>query len=155
MKVASVEKNSQGGYFERGKKFNKAKWASVIDVYQTELNSAGKCSLDRLAQLAKIGRNAAIKAVTFYELGFIPSFLKNTAKGVGSLKGLKMKHHAFIFALYLSNPALPNYGYCEEIEKNSASLYQIPLSPDGLRLSSHLKVLTTRPVGFLRPSTAS
>ena len=117
MKVASVQKNSQGGYFERGKKFGKAKWASVIDVYQTELNSAGKCSLDRLAQLAKIGRNAAIKAVTFYELGFIPSFLKNTAKGVGSLKGLKMKHHAFIFALYLSNPALPNYGYCEEIEE--------------------------------------
>ena len=44
MKVASVEKNSQGGYFERGKKFSKAKWASVIDVYQTELNSAGNIS---------------------------------------------------------------------------------------------------------------
>ena len=47
MKLAIVEKNSQGGYFERGKKLSKAKWASVIDVYQTKLNSAGNISSKR------------------------------------------------------------------------------------------------------------
>ena len=36
-----------------------------------------------------------------------------------------MRHHAFIFTLYLSNPALPNYGYCEEVERK----FGIILSP--------------------------
>ena len=117
MKVAIVEKNHQGGYYERGKTFSRAKWYSVVNTYETELILAGKCTVNRLVELAKIGTNSAIKAIRYFNLGFIPSRQRKNAKGVGSLKGLKMKHHAFIFALYLSNPALPDYGYCEEMEK--------------------------------------
>ena len=110
MKVAIVEKNQQGCYFERGKSFSRAKWYSMVNAYETELISAGKYTVNRLVKLAKIGTNSANKAIRYFDIGFIPSRQRKNAKGVGSLKGLKMKHHAFIYALYLSNPALPNYG---------------------------------------------
>ena len=125
MKIAVVTKNKQGGYFERGKSFSRAKWADIIEIYHTEISLSGKCSTDCLAKLARIGWNTAAKAVRYYELGFVPSLQKKVVIGVGSLKGLKMKHHAFIYALYLSNPALPNYGYCEEVERK----FGISLSP--------------------------
>ena len=117
MKVAVVEKNTLGGYYEKGRAFPQAKWAEIIASYQAELDSAGKCTIDRLSLIARVGKHSAEKAISYYDLGFIPSLQKKIPKGVGSLKGLKMKHHAFIFALYLSNPALPNYGYCEEMQK--------------------------------------
>ena len=71
---------------------------------------------NRQAELSKIGRKSAAKAITFHSLGFTPPVLKRTVKGVDLLKGMKMKYHTFIFALYLLNPALMNYGYCEEVE---------------------------------------
>ena len=117
MKIAVVDKNNQGGYYEKGRSFTPAKWFQIIALYQAELDLAGKCTIHRLTQIAKVGKHSAEKAITYYDLGFIPTLQKKTPKGVGSLKGLKMKHHAFIYALYLSNPALPNYGYCEEMQK--------------------------------------
>jgi hypothetical protein len=30
MKLAVVKKNTQGGYFERGKSFDETKWASIV-----------------------------------------------------------------------------------------------------------------------------
>ena len=125
MKTCIVDKNTQGGYYERGRKFGPAKWSTILQTYRTEVELNGKCTIRRLATLAQIGRNSAAKAVKYHDLGFIPSLSKTTRKGVGSLKGLKMKHHAFIFSLYLSNPALPNYGYCEEMLKK----FGISLSP--------------------------
>ena len=125
MKTTIVEKNSQGGYFEKGKAFGRAKWSEVIDFYQKEVEIAGKCSPRRLSQLARVGRKSADKAISYHRQGFIPSPQKHITKGVGSLKRMKMKHHAFIYTLYLSNPALPNYGYCEEMEKK----FGLNLSP--------------------------
>ena len=117
MKIAVVQKNNQGGYFEHGRAFSRSKWTEIITSYQAEIDLAGKCTIDRLSVIAKIGKHSAEKAIEYHTLGFIPSLQKKTPHGVGSMKGLKMNHHAFIFALYLSNPALPNYGYCEEMQK--------------------------------------
>ena len=125
MKVTVTENNSQGEYFEKGKAFGRAKWSEVIDFYQTEVKIAGKCSPRRLSQLARIGRKSADKAISYHHQGFIPSIQKQTVRGVGSLKRMKMKHHAYIYTLYLSNPALPNYGYCEEMGKK----FGLKLSP--------------------------
>ena len=117
MKLAIVEKNTQGGYFERGKSFDETKWASIVDAYRHEMDTAGRCTIDRLIELTKIGRKSAFKAIKFHHLDSISFLKKNARKGVDSYKGLKMKHHAFIFSLYLSNPFLPNYWYCEEVKK--------------------------------------
>ena len=125
MKIAAVVTNKNGGYFERGKLFTRAKWAEIIEIYNNNISLSGKCSTNCLAKLVRIRWITAAKEVHYSKLGFIPSYEKNKVVGVGSLRGLKMKHHAFIFALYLSNPALPNYGYCKEVE----SKFGIILSP--------------------------
>ena len=82
-----------------------------MDFYQREINLAGKCSVDCLAELVKIGRNSADNTIAFYNLGFVLSVRKRTANGAGMLKDIKMKGIALMFALYLSNFALPNYSY--------------------------------------------
>ena len=117
MKLAVAEKNAQGGYFQRGKSFDETKWASIVDAYRHEIDTTGKCTINRLMELTKIGRKSAMKAINYHNLDSIPFLKKNARKGVGSYKRLKMKHHAFIFSLYLSNPSLPNYGYCEEMKE--------------------------------------
>ena len=50
-------------------------------------------------------------------MGIITSIKKRNVKRVGSKKGIMIKHHTFIFTLYLENPTLPNVGYCEDMEK--------------------------------------
>ena len=94
-------------------------------MYQIEVKMDGKYTFRRLSRLARIGRKSADKEISYHQKGFIPSIQKRTVRGVGLLKRMKMNHHAFIYALYLSNPALPNYGYCEEVEKK----FGISLSP--------------------------
>ena len=49
MKLVVVEKNKQGGYYEKGKSFGEAKWVEIIAIYQAEVKKAGKCSIDCLA----------------------------------------------------------------------------------------------------------
>ena len=46
-----VQKNSQGGYFERGKSFSSVSWVYIVDAYQVKLKMAGKCSVERLVKL--------------------------------------------------------------------------------------------------------
>ena len=98
MKITVVQKNNQGGYFEHGRAFSRSKWTEIITSYQAEIDLVGKCTINRLTVIAKIGKHSAEKAIDYHTLGFIPSLQKKTLKGVGSLKGLKMKRHAFIFA---------------------------------------------------------
>ena len=38
-------------------------------------------------------------------------------RGTGSLYGLKVEHHFYIYDLYKNNPSMPLYGYCEELFK--------------------------------------
>ena len=53
-----------------------------MDVYQTKINSAGKCSVNFRAKLTKIGKNSTDRVIAFHDLGFAPSFLKITANEV-------------------------------------------------------------------------
>ena len=153
MKIAVVEKNNQGGYYKKGRSFSRAKWSKFIASYQAELNLAYKCMINCLTLIAKIGKHTAEKVISYYNLGFIPSLQKKTPKGVGSLNGLKMRHHAFVYALYFSNPALPNYGCCKEMQKNSASPCLTVSSRNGLSPSGRLKAITARPAASHPRST--
>ena len=38
--------------------------------------------------------------------------------GIGTMKCLKLHHHAFLYSVYKSNPAMPLYGYCEEMQRH-------------------------------------
>ena len=92
----TVLKNKQGGYYEQGRGYSKAKWVSILDLYLTEVESAGKCPIWRLMEMAQIGRKTARKAVAYYAVGKIIPSLKYNAKGIGVLKRISMEHHAFI-----------------------------------------------------------
>ena len=94
----TVLKNKRGGYYEQGRGYSKAKWASFLDLYLTEVKSAGKYPIWRLMEMAQIGRKTARKAITYYAVGKIVPSTKCTAKGIGVLKGMSMEHHAFIQA---------------------------------------------------------
>ena len=72
---------------------------------------------NRQAELSKIGRKSAARAITFHSLGFTPPVLKRTVKAIGLMKGTKMNYRVFILALCLLNHVLLNYKYCEEVEK--------------------------------------
>ena len=86
MKLPVVEKNAQGGYFQRGKSFDETKWASIVDAYRHEIDTTGKCTINRLMELTKIGRKSAMKAINYHNLDSIPFLKKNARKGVGSYK---------------------------------------------------------------------
>ena len=79
----TVLKNKQGGYYEQGRGYSKAKWVIILDLYLTEVELAGKFPIWRLMEMAQIGRKTARKANTYYAVGKIIPFPKYTAKGIG------------------------------------------------------------------------
>ena len=71
-----------------------------------------------LAEGAKISITSANKVMIYYDIGMvIPPLLQqgHCRHGVGSICGMQMKHHIYIYQLYLDNPALPVHGYIEEL----------------------------------------
>ena len=66
-----ILRNNNGGYYVEGKPFSKAKWVSIVDVYDHELVTHGSCSIHRLAELAHISRYSAHKAIDYYDFSMI------------------------------------------------------------------------------------
>ena len=87
-------------------------------MYEKILSVKGRCTVRMLAAGAKISFASANKAIIYYDIGMvIPPISKrgHCKRGVGSLSGMQMQHHMFIYRLYLDNPALPLHGYIEEL----------------------------------------
>ena len=100
-------------------RFLPSKWVEIHIIYERELLKNGSCSTRRLSVLSSVSLSSAFKFITSYNSGLdIPPIKKrgHGKSGVGSLLGFKMKHHAFIFELYLKNPTLPLIGYVDELE---------------------------------------
>ena len=119
--------NDNGGYFDSGKPFTRAKWMEVITIYERLLHHGSSCSVIKLAQDAKISSGSAQKAIQFYKNGVIETPDKPAQRIglVGSRVGLLMEHHFFIYNLYLKCPSLPNDGYVVALR----SSYGLDVSP--------------------------
>lgn len=52
--VRDVYQNTSGGCYEPGKPYSDTKWASIVDIYQRELEAHCKCSIRTLHKHAKI-----------------------------------------------------------------------------------------------------
>ena len=101
--VATVYENSHGGFYENARSFTEAKWATIVRLYEVEIDSNGKCSIRRLAELASIGYSSARKAIDYYDGGVVMPPRKERGhglRGVGSLLRWEMKHHLFLYNLY-------------------------------------------------------
>ena len=98
--VSTVLQNANGGYYDQGRPFSEAKWASVSRMYELELEAHGECSIRRLALRAKVSNHSARKVIDYYESGLIippKKPLGHGLRGIGSLLRWEMTHHAFIY----------------------------------------------------------
>ena len=81
--TCNVSIDKCGGFYEDGKLFPKAKWASIVNHYQKELEAHGKCVIPRLAEQAKVSYTTANKAIEYSDvMVFVlhhPWVMKNTA----------------------------------------------------------------------------
>ena len=110
--------NCNGGVYEDGRAFTKTKWIEIIMVYEKIMRTKGRCTVRMLARGARISKYSASKAMIYYDIGVIvPPLMPqgHLRRGVGSLTGMDMRHHVFIYQLYLYNPAMPIHGYIEEL----------------------------------------
>ena len=101
--------NCNGGFYSPGMTFSDEKWIEIINIYEEEIGGNELCSSRRLAKKAKISNKSARKAIDFYFSGEIVQPIKgHRYQGVGSITGLEMHHHTFIYNLYLEKPSLPS-----------------------------------------------
>ena len=78
----------------------------------------GKCTTRTLAFACQISVGTAWRALkTAADNNDMPiRYARGHGRsGNGCLVGLTMRHHAFIYRLYLNNPSLPIDGYIEEL----------------------------------------
>ena len=115
--ISEIKENENGGFYEQGKPFDKAKWVSIFNIYEKELEAYGKCTIRRLAERASISNNSARKMIDYYKSGIVVPYLKprgHSLRGVGALLGWEMRHHEYLYTLYRDNPSMPVDGYVEE-----------------------------------------
>ena len=128
--TAIIRINEYGGYYEVGRACSKAQWVAIIVKYDKCVLQYGSCSIRRLAAACQISRQSAHKAIDCYKIGVIvPPMLPqgHGRVGVGSMYGMDMMHHAFIYELYVENPLLRLHGYTEEMYCKYGLLLHISL----------------------------
>ena len=110
----TVLHNEYRGMYNLGRPLGRAKWISIVSIYDRELHDHGRCTVRKLAELASVSKDTAWQAMQLV----IPTEQKSGHGhgGPGSILRFTMVHHSFIFALYLDNPSMPLYGYVEEFD---------------------------------------
>lgn len=118
-KRRNIQYNDNGGEYAVGVAFTEEKWVEIQSTYLQIMDSEGSCSERRLATECKISRCSANKAITSYNDGIVPVESKrgHGRHGIGSMYDLKMKHHQYIFQLYLEKPSRPRLGYIKKFKK--------------------------------------
>ena len=109
-----ILQNEYGGMYNVDRPLGKAKQILIASIYGRELQSHGRCTVRKLAELAYVSKNTAWQAIQL----IIPTEQQrgHGHRYPGSILRLTTVHHSFIFALYLDNPSMPLYGYVEELE---------------------------------------
>ena len=156
----TVSRNTLGGYYEDGRCFTQAKWLSILQEYKCLLEKNGICTVRALAKASCISLHSANRAIHMYKQGLsvMPTCQKGHGRrGVGSQKRFSSEHHAFMYFLYLNNPSMPLYGYCEEFHKK----YNMKLTDSFVKrwfdevgpFKGTLRVTSSHPTGRYSEST--
>ena len=114
----TVSTNSNGGYYECGTAFSQSKWKSILDTYYHLLEKHGKCSIRTLAKEALISTSSAQKIIKLHQAGMqsMPVSKKGHGRtGMGSLHGLTLEHHLYIYTCTKRIPVC----LCTDTVKNS------------------------------------
>ena len=116
----TVSTNSNGGYYECGTAFSQSKWKSILDTYYHLLEKHGKCSIRTLVKEALISTSSAQKIIKLQQIGMnsVPVSKKvHDESGTGSLLGLTVEYHLYMYELYKMNPSILLYGCSKELFK--------------------------------------
>ena len=155
-----VCRNSNGGYYEEGRSFTQSKWVGILQQYDALLKKYGKCTVRMLAKEACISLHSANRVINLHRAGLteMPQCKRGHGKfGIGSKKGFSLEHHFFMYDLYLDNPSMPLYGYCEEFQNK----YNIILTEVFVKrwfeqvgpFKGSLRVTSTHPTGRYSDAT--
>lgn len=110
--------NQEGGLYQQGIPFDKAKWMSIIIKYRAIVESEGSCSERRLMKEAQISKGTASKAIHLAHQGLQePAPRGHGRRGVGVLIGTEPFHDAFIYRLYRENPMRPIDDYVVKLNE--------------------------------------
>ena len=111
--------NENGGFYSPGLSFSEAKWQSIINTYHQTIDKESVCTVYRLSEICKISTFSAKKAIQYSRTGKIPcNKIRGHGKhGIGALKGLKMKHHHYLYKLYRKQPSRPIESYQQKFFK--------------------------------------
>ena len=113
-----VRTNASGRYYTNGQSFSPDKWKTVVDLYDKEVESAGKCRSRKLTKVAGVSRSSADKAILHRMTGEPIRMKRGTVvRGVGSRIGLNPEHHAYLYELYKRKPRRPRDSYVSKIRK--------------------------------------
>ena len=113
-----VRTNASGRYYTNGQSFSPDKWMTIIDFYDKEVETTGKCSSRELARVAGVSRSSASKAILHRMTGEPIRMKRGTAvRIVGSRIGLNPEHHAYLYELYKRKPSRPRDSYVSKIRK--------------------------------------
>ena len=61
--LPTVQVNSEGAYYDKGRSFTTSKWLSIAKKYRDILDAEGKCSVRTLAKAALISLSSAQKII--------------------------------------------------------------------------------------------
>ena len=118
MNVHTVLTNKYGGLYEQGIPYTPAQWTRISQVYLENVRRNGTCSIKTLAIECQISTHTALRAIKASENSSdVPTRYArgHGCSGVGSIRGMTMIHHVFIYQSYVNNPSLPIDGYIEEL----------------------------------------
>ena len=111
-------RNTNGGWYESGFTLSASKWATISEKYERELAENVSCSTGKLEALTDISTKSVRKLIKFFCQGNIIPLRDERVcglMGIGTLVGLELVHHAFLYNLYVENPSRPLDRYVEEL----------------------------------------
>ena len=118
--IPIVLQNTYGGFYEPGRSFPRSIWMSLVSLYESEIESHGSCTERQLASRGRVSKRSARKAIDYFEGGLVcatPPHRGHGFVGVGSISGMSMKHHAYMYDLYVANPSRSLDVYVDKLHK--------------------------------------
>ena len=110
--------NFYSGYYDMGRFFGRDKWYEIDDLYDKMLEAHGSVTVRQLAEVARVSGRLDETSIHYYAIGFVvtPYICRgHGCTGVGSLSGMTIDHHQYVYQLYLNNPYRPLEGYIQEL----------------------------------------
>ena len=121
MSPTSVEDRSvvvldkRGNFYVRGKPHSKARMMELAAAYESYITNNQNSNINQFKNAENITYHTAKKAAQFYETGELLHGKPGGTSGIGSRSKFKLRHHMYIYNLYLKQPDRPADSYIDKL----------------------------------------